>query len=289
MKKKLILAAGILGFLLLLSYLSSILILQNKLPLNVAMVLSRFYKIKAAEVVELKHTYPVYLADYLRHRNSLESFSKNFTSTEEVNINDLAWQGLVRDLWVNNLAKNFKLEVKDSEIEEYLQFTFSVEDSAKLAEFAKNDYNLSLKDFKNKVIGQYLLEMKVYQKLLENYNDKEGITKAQDAYAELEAGIDFVEVAQKYSSSPNSAETSIWVKESEWSDFYEPIKDLSVGDFSKIVITPGAYVIWRLENTLTDENNEKAWELKSIVIDAKLMDDFFQQYFTIIRINKFYQ
>lgn len=288
MKKKLIILGIILAFLALSSWGITRLIYTHKLPLGVAAVLSRIYNIKAGEVIEADVTYDIYLADYLRHYRSLESFGKNVPEFDVKNIPELAWQGVVKDLWVKNLSKNFEISVEDEELDKYLQANFSKDDLKSLEDFAKETYHLSLDKFKDKVVRADLLELKVYQRLLENYNDKEGITKAQEAYAELEAGEDFLSVAQKYSPTPETAETSIWLKEAELVDFYEPIKDLQVGEFSKIVIIPQAYLIWRLDNIVTDENNEKGWEVRSLLIGAKTMDDFFKQYFTITRFNKFY-
>jgi hypothetical protein len=288
MKKKLIILSIILAILAIASWLAVRLVYSHKVPLNVATVLSHFYNIKAGEVIEDNDTYAVYLVDYLRHYRSLENFKQNFQDADTGEVSDLAWQAAVKELWVKNLAKNFDITVDKDEVEQYLGASLSKEDLDKLEAFAKENYKLSLEDFKDKIVKANLLEVKVYQKLLENYNDKEGITKAQDAYAALEAGEDFLAVAQKYSTMPETAETSIWLKEEELLGFYEPIKEMEIGQFSKIVIVPQAYVIWKLENIVTDENNPKSLEIRSIVIDAKTMDDFFQQYFTITRFNRFY-
>ncbi len=288
MKKKLIILSIILAVLALASWLTVRLIYSHKMPISLAGILSRFYNIKAGEVIEANNTYVVYLADYLRHYRALENFKQNFPETNTGDVSDLAWQAAVKELWVQNLAKNFDITVDKAEVEQYLGVSLSKEDLDKLELFAKENYKLSLESFKDKIVKANLLEVKVYQKLLENYNDKEGITKAQDAYAALEAGEDFLSVAQKYSTMPETAETSIWLKEEELLGFYEPIKEMEIGKFSKIVIVPQAYVIWKLENIVTDENSQKSLEIRSIVIDAKTMDDFFKQYFAITRLNKFY-
>lgn len=288
MNKRLKILLAILGVLVVLVWASTKLVYAHKLPFGTSLFLSKIYHLKAGEVVGKDKTDSLYLSDYLRSYQSLEKYLANFPDQPDVDLNDLAWQGVVRENWVKNLAENFDLNVSDQELEDYISTTFDVNELDKLSDFAKENYNLSLDDFKNTIVKAYILEMKVYQRLLENYNDQEGIAKAQDAYGELESGEKFDLVAEKYSAVPVSAENTVWVKETDLVGIYEPILDLQKGEFSKIVIIPEAYVIWQVSDLIVDENSEKAWQVKSIIINAKTMDQFFDQYFTIAKINKFY-
>ena len=69
-------------------------------------------------------------------------------------------------------------------------------------------------------------------------------------------------------------------------DFYEPIKELSEGEFSKIVMIPGGYIIWYLESIIEGEGNVR--EVKQIFIEAKTIEDFFRDYLAGVNINKIY-
>ncbi|MCB9802716.1 hypothetical protein H6761_01690 [Candidatus Nomurabacteria bacterium] len=289
MKNKLKIILTVIGVLALAFWVSTKMIYAHKFPVAFTKSLAKVYNLKAGELVENKQTYPIYLADYLRYYQSLNKYlESNPEAMAELDLTDLAWQKTIRDLWIKNLAQNFSLSVSDEELEAYMQETFQDEDLKELTDFAKDNYGSSLKDFKNDIVRLYLLEIKVYQQLLENYNDKEGIVKAQDAYAALEDGQDFLAVAETYSNIPQAAEEAVWLKTEDLVGIYEPILELEKNDFSKIVIVPEAYIIWRVDDLVDDDNGEKAWKVRSIIVQAKTMDQFFEQYFTIAKINKFY-
>ena len=112
---------------------------------------------------------------------------------------------------------------------------------------------------------------------------------AQSAYEALENGEDFIEVAKQFSTDASYAENSIWLAESDLVDFYTQIKTLNPGEFGKIIIIPGAYVIWQLDSIVADDvTGENAWQVRSIIIQAKSFEEFFAEYLDAADINRKY-
>jgi len=185
------------------------------------------------------------------------------------------------DAYVNSIAERAELTVSNEEIEEQLS---NINDLDALKESIKNDLGLSFKEYKNTVVKSLILQSKVYDYLLNNYNDMEGMQKVQSAYEALESGESFENVNQEYASFP--IEESMYLKESDLVDFYEPIKELEPGNFSKIVKVTGGYVIWYLESITNDE--ESIWEVRGLFVNAKTLEQFLEEYLANSEINKLY-
>lgn len=267
------------------------LVYAHKLPVSVSYFFAKVYHLSAGEIKDQATSYPIYLTRFLDHQKSLAFYVKNNpdNSFVEADLGEVAWQRSVKDAWLEHLAQNYKLSVDNKEIEEYLQASNVIDQSTEsFSDFSKKTYGVSLDKFKEIIVRPFLLEAKVYQYMLENFNDPEGMKKAQEAYAALESSKDFMEVAKEFSFDLTYAESGLWLKEIELVDFYEPIKALEVGKYSQIVITPGAYVIWKLESIVDGENGEKVWQVKPILVQAKTFEDFFKQYIQIASVKKNY-
>ena len=246
--------------------------------------LAKTYHLSVAKVEDSKRVYKIALADYLDHRDFLDkNFSQESLDSSESDLNELAWQRTLKDYWLKHFAADHKLEATDSEIDEYMASMVGVDLS--FAEFTQKNYNLSLEKFKNLFIVPYILENKVYTYLLNNYNDSEGIRQAQNAYEALEAGRDFAAVAQEFSTDDSYTDSSVWLKQEDLVDYYEPIADLQPGEFSRIVMIPGGYIIWQVQAITSDESG-KAWQVGSLFIKALSLEDFFQDYVKRAKINK---
>ena len=267
------------------------LVYAHKLPTSVNYFFAKIYHLSAGEIKDQAESYPVSLTRFTDHQKSLDFYVKNNSDNSfgEIDLSEVAWQRAVKDAWLEHLAKNYKLSVDSKEVEDYLKASNVIDQSQEsFADFSKKTYGVSLAKFKEIIVKPFLLEAKVYQHMLENYNDQEGMKKAQAAYAVLESGKDFMEVAKEFSFDLTYAESGLWLKESELVDFYEPIKSLEVGKYSQIVITPGAYVIWKLESIVDGENNEKVWQVRPILVQARTLEEFFKQYMQIASVKKNY-
>jgi hypothetical protein len=264
------------------------LVYAHKLPVNFSYYISKIYNLKAGTVSDQTSAYNISLATYLDHYRSLEHYLAD--NEDNVDISELAWQRAVKDHWTETLSNNYDLAVTEQEIEEYLEDAVMMDqDPESFAQFSQETYGLSINKFKELIIRPYLVEIRVYQYLLDNYNDKEGIERAQDAYKALEAGRDFVDVAKEFATDATYAENSVWLSDEDLVDFYEPIKELGEGEFSKIVIMPGAYLLWQVDSIVQDlESGTTAREARSIFIQAKGLDQFFQEYLDLADINKTY-
>lgn len=274
-----------------LQFLSVKLVFAHKLPEGVSYFFAKVYHLSAGEIKDQATSYPIYLTRFLDHQKSLAFYVKNNpdNSFGDDDLGEVAWQRSVKDAWLEHLAQNYKLSVADKEVEDYLKASNVIDQSQEsFADFSEKTYGISLAKFKAIIVKPFLLEAKVYQYMLENFNDPEGMKKAQAAYAALEGGKDFMEVAKEFSFDLTYAESGLWLKESELIDFYEPIKGLEVGKYSQIVITPGAYVIWKLESIVDGENGEKVWQVKPILVQAKTLEEFFKQYIQIASVKKNY-
>lgn len=271
--------------------LSVKLVYAHKLPEGLSYFFAKTYRLSAGEIKDQATSYSISLTRFIDHKQSLDFYVKNNPDNMfgDADLSEIAWQRSIKDAWLENLAKDYKLSVDNKEVDDYLKASNVIDQSKEsFSDFSQKTYGISLKKFKEIIVEPFLLEAKVYQYMLEKMNDREGMEKAQSAYSALESGKDFMEVAKEFSFDLTYAESGLWLKESELVDFYEPIKSLEVGKYSQIVITPGAYVIWKLESIVDGEDGEKVWQVKPILVQAKSLEDFFNQYIQIASVNKKY-
>ena len=181
-------------------------------------------------------------------------------------------------------ADFFNVNISDQEVDDSLS---QLDDLDTFKNMAEEEFGIDFEEYKRFVAKPSILEAKVYETLIDNYNDREGIQTAQSAYDSLVKGDDFIKVAKNYASDMTFIDNSIWLTEEELIGMYEPIKTLIVGGFSKIVNTPGAYIIWKLESK-NQEENKNTYEVKSIVIMAKTLQSFLDDYLSFAEIEKIY-
>ena len=268
-------------FLLISQYLFVKLIYAHKLENNLGVFFSKIYNLKAGTIENNGIKIPIFLEEYLVYKDSLKNYLEK--NTEEINIEEIVWDRIIKNIWLENIAKNNNLLVTKEELNKYLINIENIDDLKKLS---KEEFGISFNKYERLVLKPFILEYKVYNYLLNNYNDIENVTKAQEAYEALDTGQNFIDVAKRYSSNLSFAENSSYISEDDLVDFYEPIKELLEGEFSKIVMIPGGYIIWYLESIIEGEGNIR--EVKQIFIEAKTIDDFFRDYLDDVNINKIY-
>lgn len=273
------------------------LVYARSLPEPVAALIARTYGLKAGSVVRDDQKLNIYIYDYFLNQDIAHKFilaqeskanaagDQSYPSPDKQEIDQIVWRKTIKDAWLDYMSRKVNIRVLESEVDAYLQKSG---DQAALREEAEKDFNLSFEDYQRAVIEPFILEAKVYDYLLVNFSDQPGAQRAQEAYQALELGQNFVEVAKEYSDDPVAVDKSLWLSEDSLRDFYEPIKDLKKGEFSEIVIAPGAYVIWYVRDVIQEEDKAPVWEVRGIFIQAKSMESFLDDYLAGAQVNRIY-
>ncbi|PWB38987.1 MAG: hypothetical protein C3F02_01095 [Parcubacteria group bacterium] len=260
--------------------------------------IARVYRLKAGTIVKGQDRLYIYMSDYLENKNLAVKFisagyakaqssgDTTYTMPTDEQISQMVWDKLLKDAWLGKLSRDNNIKITPEDMTAYLA---DVVDEESLKKEAQDDYDLSYDDYKKLVIKPFILEAKVYDYLLGTFQDSAGAKKAQEAYSALEGGQKFADVAKQYSEDQASAEKSVWLAESDLVNFYEPIKKLTPGKFSEIVIAPGAYIIWYLESLVTEKDKPATYEVKGIFIKAKAVEEFLQDYLEGAQVTRIYQ
>ena len=274
------------------------LVYARKLSPTLTLSIANLYHLKAGTVKTNNGQLNVYLADYLENKSLLdkyiaknsnqdknsEQFDAGFGDLKPAEIDKLVWDKLVKEAWLAKMAKAKKIVVTETEIKEHLDNIGGVD---YVKDITAKEYNLPFDRYESLIIKPYILEAKVYQSLLENYKDEASAQKAQAAYTALESGRDFVDVGKEFSDDQTYLENSLWLTEDELVDVYAPIKDLKVGEFTKITKVPIGYVIWSLKSIST-ESDKTAREINEIFISTKSLDNFLQDYLKDAKVKRLY-
>lgn len=267
-------------------YLAIKMVYAKKLTGQPAYFLASTYNLKAGTVAFGEENKTLRLSDFFANQKFVLNFlKKQDQPLDQGQIDNMIWERLIKNFWLEYLAKEANINISDSDIDTYINQLNDLED---LQRTAREDFDISFVQYKEMVIRPVILEDRMYAFLLDNYNDQDGINKAQDAYEDLESGQDFKTVAQQYSDDMTYVDSSFYLAESELVDFYEPIKKLAAGQFSKIITLPGAYVIWKVES-INQADGETVYEVKGIFIAAKTMDSFFEDFMANIQVDKIYK
>ena len=264
------------------------LVYAHKIEGQSAYFLAKTYKLKAGTINEEDNKLIIPLTDYLTSKDFtdriLASGNDDLATFGFSDVDSMVWDGLVRNTWVSKIAQEKDIEATEENVNEYLATFGDVEE---LASMIETELGLPFAEYKETIVKPFVLESMVYSYLISNYNDLEGISRADTVYQALDSGEDFIEVGRQYSDDMSYIDNSLWVTEDKLVDFYEPIKELEVGEFSKIIQVPIGYVIWYLEST-TDSDEGKAFEVNGIFISGKTLDHFLQDYLANVKIERKY-
>jgi hypothetical protein len=286
MNKKIIIGTIIIVIIILSQWLGVKMIYTGKLDGNVAHFMAKVYHLKAGTIKKGDDKLVLFMSDFIDNRKFVASFLSN-NGGENINqteLDNIVWDKMIKEVWLNYMADFFNVNISDQEVDDSLS---QLDDLDTFKNMAEEEFGIDFEEYKRFVAKPSILEAKVYETLIDNYNDREGIQTAQSAYDSLVKGDDFIKVAKNYASDMTFIDNSIWLTEEELIGMYEPIKTLIVGGFSKIVNTPGAYIIWKLESK-NQEENKNTYEVKSIVIMAKTLQSFLDDYLSFAEIEKIY-
>ncbi|MBT4849889.1 hypothetical protein HON36_03485 [Candidatus Parcubacteria bacterium] len=299
-----------LGLIVLLVVLANFVVVKmvyaNKITGKSAQFFARLYNLKIGVIHEPNQDLAIYLSDYFENVNFVNEYLKakieyeqSDVATEEDDIFDpfaideipkpavvdkVIWDKLVKEAWIAKVARENEITLSEEEIEERMHI---FGDSEKIKKTMEESYGLSFDLYKEYMIKPAILEAEVYASLIENYKDVKGVQKIQEAWAWLEQGGDFDETAKKYSEDMSFIDNTLWLTEGESSGLYESVRDLEVGDFSKIVQLPIGYVIWNIETEALDEETQKeAKEVRGIFVASKSFDSFYTEYLNMVDIER---
>lgn len=300
MRKNIILVLVIILLVALSQWVAVKMIYAHKIEGQTASLMASWYNLKAGSVEKDEEELKIYLSDYLVNKDFVDNFidkqmeqasdglspNNPEQSISDQDIDEIVWQKIVKDAWLNNIAVKNELVVTQQELDEYINL---VGGSDYLKDITENEYNLSFDDYVGLVVKPRVLEDKIYNFLLSNYQDKEAVARIQEAYTLLtmENGENWQSVAQQYSDDMTYVDNSLWLQEEDLVDFYEVIKYLEVGQVSKIVKVPTGYIIWKLQS-LSSDGDQRSYEVRSIFVSAKTISDFFNDFLNEAKIKKIY-
>jgi len=266
---------------------------------DLALGITKLYNLKAATVHKNNETLHISLEDFL----DSEIFAKKlldiklvddvdapnaFSLKKESDINYVVWDNVIKKVWLEQLADRYNLTVTNGDLNAGL-IELQKNNLLDLSKLAK--LGISEKDYMEKAVRPFVLESKVYAWLLDNYNDLQGMQRAQSAYQALESGSSHSSVFEVYSDKEVFSDELFWIKESDLVYNLEPVKSLEPGGFSKIVIseTPMGvyYTIWYLDSKTT-EDEEASFGVRGIYIKARTLDQFYDDYLAGATIKKLY-
>lgn len=267
--------------------------------------LAKIYHLQAGTIKKDNKVTAIYLADYFRNYDFAKKYLANLIKMEaqyqetsgqtpempsDSEIAEAVWQKMIQEKWLTSIAIPNKLAVTQQDIEDGLK---DVGDLAAMKKSVQDDLDVSFEEYQALQIEPAILEAKVYKYLLENYNDRAGMEKAQAAYQALtQDKRNFAEVAKEYSDDMSYVEQSWFATEATLGEFASAVNNLEPGEYSKIIVSPGdpgAYVILKLIGNAADpETGQEAKELRGIAIKAKNMEDFFNEYLQTVEIKKWY-
>jgi len=269
----------------------------RKLNKDTALFFAKVYFLTAGQVITANNKLDISLSKYIAD----ESFAFDYldkqakANNEDLKMTDqdiksLAWDKVLRQAWVDNLAKTNKINITK---QDFNDFYTSIGGQDTLNQGLKNA-GIDVGQYENFVVKPSILEAKVYKYLLDNFNDLDGMQKAQNAYKALvDDKKKFEDVAREFSDDTNYIDDSMFATIDQLGEFGEPISKLQVGDYTKIMVLPGNpsyYVIWLLKGTSIDENTKvETRELRYIAVKAKSMDQFYTDWKNNSQINQWYK
>ena len=292
--KKVIIFAIVILLLALSQWLMIKLVYAHKLSQDSAIFLAQIYNLKAGIIEDPTGDVNIYLEDFLLDRKFVNKLlavkppveddviDLEFSDSE---LSELIWSKLLKLAWLNKLANENNIESNQKDIDYYFNM---VGGQDKIEESIK-DQGVSIEEYKYFLIEPEILEAKVYNYLIANFADQKGVQKIQEAYALLEAesGKNWDEVTRQYGEDTTLSDSSFWLSEEELVDIYEPIKEIKVGEFSKIIQLPMGYIIWHLDS-ISGDDGKIMREVRGLFVYAQGIDDFFNTYLESVNIKKLY-
>lgn len=290
MRNKIIVLLGFILLLVFSQWLLVKLVYAHKLGAGPTELLAKVYNLKMGVIEDELGDINIYLEDFFKNKDFADKLIKTQPALQEQSVSEeeisgLVWNKLLKQAWLSKLADENNIEINDNDIAYYINAVGGQE----ILEENITSQGVSVDEYKEFLIKADILEAKVYDYLISNFKDEDGVLRIQEAYALLEAenGENWDEVAREYSEDINLSENSFWLSEEELIDIYEPIIEIEAGEFSKIVQVPIGYVIWHLDSILEDDEQVMR-EVRGIFVHSKSIDNFFDDYLETVNVNRKY-
>ncbi|MBT4209996.1 MAG: hypothetical protein HOE19_03730 [Candidatus Komeilibacteria bacterium] len=290
MRNKIIVLLGVIILLIFSQWLTVKFLYAHKLGAGKTEFFAKVYNLKMGVIEEDSDNINIYLKDFFKNKDFADKLIQAQTTLKDQNITeeeiaDLVWNKLLKHAWLSKVADENNIEINNEDIAYYINAVGGQENLEKNIA----SQGVSIDEYKEFLIRPDILAAKVYDHLIASFKDERGVLKIQEAYALLEAeeGENWDEVVEEYSEDMNLSKNSFWLAEEELINMYEPIIEIEVGEFSKIIQVPVGYVIWHLDSILEDDEQVMR-EVRGIFVHSKSIDNFFDDYLETVNVNRKY-
>ncbi|GEM_PF-1116001 len=220
---------------------------------------------------------PISLKSYWDDIDTLQYFYTNQVAQgnykevpPESELKNIVWDRLLNMKIIEDLAKKYDVSVTPEEINMEVDSIVNEAGSREaLADNLYEFYHWDIQTFKTRVIGPYILEDKVRNKISSDPTyDQAAQTEAQQILTEVkQAPEKFAEIAARVSDDPGSASRGgdlgyfnqgVMVPEFEQAAF-----NLQVGEISDLVKTQFGYHIIKVDDRIVSSTNDKEVQIKA--------------------------
>lgn len=220
---------------------------------------------------------PISLKSYWDDIDTLQYFYTNQVAQgnykevpPESELKNIVWDRLLNMKIIEDLAKKYDVSVTPEEINMEVDSIVNEAGSKEaLADNLYEFYHWDIQTFKTRVIGPYILEDKVRNKISSDPTyDQAAQTEAQQILTEVkQAPEKFAEIAARVSDDPGSASRGgdlgyfnqgVMVPEFEQAAF-----NLQVGEISDLVKTQFGYHIIKVDDRIVSSTNDKEVQIKA--------------------------
>ena len=118
MDKKVRIGIIVIIILVISQYLAIRLVYAHKLENSLGVLFSRVYNLKAGDIEKDGNKVPVFLEEYLKYKDSLKNYLKD--NNQEIDINEVVWERIIKNTWLDKIAKDNKLEVTKDEVDDLI-------------------------------------------------------------------------------------------------------------------------------------------------------------------------
>ncbi len=237
---------------------------------------------------------PISLKSYLDDIDTLQYFYTNQVAQgtykevpPESELKNIVWDRLLNMKIIEDLAKKYEVSVTPEEINTEVDSIVNEAGSREaLADNLYEFYRWDIETFKNKVIGPYILEDKVWNKITSDPTyDQAAQTEAQQVLTEVRQTPEkFAEIATRVSDDPGSANNGgdlgyfnqgVMVPEFEQAAF-----NLKVGEISDLVKTQFGYHIIKVDDRIASSTNDQDVQIKAshILISPMSFAEILEKY-----------
>lgn len=199
---------------------------------------------------------------------------------------------LIADAQSKAQANQVDIAVTDAEVEEHYQKLVTQLTGGDVAQFevaVKENYKLSLDEFKQEVIRPDLLQTKL-QSWFNSQADlnKEVYAKADEIMQKINSGSDFGELAKTYSDDESSkdlqGDAGTILIEDMLPEFQVALKDAKTGDIKQITSRYGQHIVKVTERDSSEGEDKVKLHLQQIFLEQTGFTDWYTDAITKFKV-----